>query len=146
MKLSSSFSCSFFSLFFFSSLLSHVLLCLCLFPSLLSHALLSLCLFPVDCHVLCEVCQQLPVDPMIIQPILEELDSSLQRCFSQEAEGLYTLQKERENLQLLAAGVASISSGKMALSLSFDGEIFSNNQFSMVNKPKHCELLKCKIL
>ena len=44
---------------------------------------------------------------MIIQPILEELESSLQRCFSQEAEGLYTLQKEQENLQLLAAGVAS---------------------------------------
>ena len=78
--------------------------------------------FPVYCHVLCEVCQQLPVDPMIIQPILEELDSSLKRCFSKEAEGLYTLQKERENLQLLAAGVASINSSQMALSLSFDGE------------------------
>ena len=60
---------------------------------------------------------------MIIQPILDELDSSLKRCFSQEAEGLYTLQKERENLQFLAAGVASLSSSQMVLSLSFDGEI-----------------------
>ena len=138
MKFSSNFSISFCGLFSFSSLLScalsywcfcfpvycHVLYYVCVYFPAYCHMVCYVCVyFPVYCHVLCVVCQQLPVDPMIVQPILEELDSSLQRCFTQEAEGLYTLQKERKNLQLLAAGVASVSSGQMALSLSFDGEI-----------------------
>ena len=81
--------------------------------------------FPVYCHVLCEVCQQISVDPMIIQPILEELGSSLQGCLSTEAARLPLLQKEKENLKILAITVDSLEKSKRIPSLGFDGEIFS---------------------
>ena len=83
--------------------------------------------FPVYCHVLCEVCQHLSVDPMIIQPILEELKSSLDSCFSTEVAGLPLVLKETENLEILRSTVYSLERSKYIPSLGFDGKIFSSH-------------------
>ena len=91
-------------------------------------------IFPVYCHVLCEVCQQLSVDPMIIQPILEELGTSLQRCLSTEAARLPLLQKETENLKILAITVDSLEKSKRIPSLGFDGEMFG----ALVSRSVNC--------
>ena len=83
--------------------------------------------FPVYCHVLCEICQHLSVDPMIIQPILEELKSSLDRCFSAEVAGLPLVQKETENLEILRSTVHSLERSKYIPSLGFDGKTFQES-------------------
>ena len=58
---------------------------------------------------------------MIIRPVLQELRGSLQRCFTPEADELYTIQRERENLQALTATVDSLEQSKSIPALDFDG-------------------------
>ena len=86
--------------------------------------MLCVIFFSVYCHLLCEICQQRPVDPMVIQPILEELHSSLQRCFLTQAVGLPLVQKEMENIQILDSTVDSLERSKCIPSLGFDGKTF----------------------
>ena len=64
---------------------------------------------------------------MIIQPILEELKSSLDRCFSAEVAGLRLVQKETENLEILRSTVYSLERSKYIPLLGFDGKIFSSH-------------------
>ena len=79
--------------------------------------------FSVYCRALCELWEDTMPDDAIIQPVLQEIQTSLHRCFFKEAGGLYAGQ--REQLQILSTTLQSMTEAAPHESLVFEGKYFS---------------------
>ena len=81
--------------------------------------------FSVYCCALCEICEETTPDAMILQPVLQEIQASLHRCFFNETGDPHAALAETEEIQLFSMTLQSMTVVASDVYLNFEGKYFS---------------------